>query len=122
MKDITREELLTSKEYWTAKIQMDLFSEVEAYMAAHQMTRSQLAKYLGCTKGYISQLLSGDYDSRISKFVELSLAIGKIPEVSFTDIEQYVTSEDSIYSGAEYITATPDFTPVAGSKFIIGAA
>lgn len=112
MKDITREELLLSKEYWTTKIQMDLFAEMEMFMDAHNMTRSQLAKYLGCTKGYVSQLLSGDYDNRISKLVELSLAIGKVPEVSFNDVSLYVFNAS--YSGEAYTSEVPNFTCVKG--------
>jgi Helix-turn-helix. len=85
MKDITREELISSKEYWVTNIQLKLFSEVEAYMKAHRMNRTQFAEYLGCSKGYVTQLLSGDYDNKLSKLVELSLAIGKVPELEFVD-------------------------------------
>lgn len=87
MKEITREELLTCKEYWIADIQMKLFAEVDAFMKAHGMNRAQFAAYLGCSKGYVTRLFSGDYDSKLSKLVELSLAIGKVPELNMTDID-----------------------------------
>lgn len=99
MKDISRKELLYSKEYWVSDIQLKLFREVEEFMRANGINRTQLAERLGCSKGYVSQLLSGEYDNKISKFVELSLAVGKIPDVSFKDIEQYALADDRVYSG-----------------------
>jgi len=42
-----REELIQSKEYWIAKIQIDLFNEVESYMKANNITRAQFAEKLG---------------------------------------------------------------------------
>ena len=89
MKDITREELIRSKEYWVTNIQLKLFAEVEAFMEAHKMNRTQFAEYLGCSKGYVTQLLSGDYDNKLSKLVELSLAIGKVPELEFGDMDAF---------------------------------
>ena len=99
MKDITREELLRSKEYWTSDIQLKLFAEIERFMEENDMNRTQLAEYLGCSKGYISQLLSGDYDNKISKFVELSLSIGKLPILEFKDIESHILSESITFHG-----------------------
>ena len=92
MKDISRKELLQSKEYWVANIQIKLFEEIEAFMKEKGMNRTKLAEHLGCTKGYVTQLLSGDFDNKLSKLVELSLAIGKIPEITFTDTDEYTTS------------------------------
>lgn len=101
MKDITREELINSKEYWIADIQMKLFAEVESFMAAHQMNRTQFAEYLGCSKGYVTQLLSGDYDNKLSKLVELSLAIGKVPELNLIELDAYAANEEKVFSGKE---------------------
>lgn len=99
MKDITREELIQSKEYWVTTIQLKLFSEVEAFMKAHRMNRTQFAEYLGCTKGYVTQLLSGEYDNKISKLVELSLAIGRVPELAFIDADSFISRDRAVYSG-----------------------
>jgi len=95
MKDISREELLTSKEYWISDIQLKLFAEVEGFMKASGMNRTQFAEFLGCSKGYVTQLLSGEFDNKISKLVELSLAIGKTPSISFIDMES-VLNKDQI--------------------------
>ena len=47
-------------------------------MAETGRNKSQLAEYLGVSKGYVSQLLNGDYDHRMSKFFELALAFGMV--------------------------------------------
>jgi transcriptional regulator with XRE-family HTH domain len=90
---ITREELLSSKEYWIAKIQIDLFNQVKDYLEEKDINRTQLAEQLGVTKGYISQVLNSDFDHRISKFVELSLAIGKVPVIEFRDIDKIIEDD-----------------------------
>lgn len=95
---MTREELLKSPAYWTAGLQMELYRQIVEFMENHHMNKTQLAEYLGCTKGYVTQLLNGDFDHKLSKFVELSLAVGKIPEVTFSDVEQYIISDKKDYT------------------------
>lgn len=89
-----RKQLLSSKEYWLSKIQIDLFNQVSHYLENNNMNRSELAKKLGVTKGYISQILNGESDHRISKIVELSLAIGLVPDVSFNSLEEYLIKDE----------------------------
>ena len=93
-----RAELLRSEGYWIAKIQTDLYRELISYMERTHKNSSQLAKYLGCSKGYISQLLNGNFDHKISKLVELSLAIGKAPILMYQDIADYILENDETYS------------------------
>ena len=50
----TRAELLRSKGYWIAKLQIELFRELDEFKKKKHMNNSQLAEYLGCTKGYVS--------------------------------------------------------------------
>ena len=80
---ITNDELLETPEYWTTRIQLDLYSHLQDYMRANGMNRMQLAQKLGVTKGYVTQVLNGDFDHRLSKLVELSLAVGLIPKLEF---------------------------------------
>ena len=93
-----REDLLKSPSYWTTGLQMELYRQIIAFMESHGMNKSQFAEYLGCSKGYVTQLLSGDFDHKLSKFVELSLAINKIPEISFCDVDEYILSDMNDYS------------------------
>ncbi len=88
-----REELISSREYWVAKIQLDLFNQIENYMTENQLSRTQLAEKLGVTKGYVSQILNGDFDHKISKLVDLALTIGKVPNIDYVDLNEYKVSE-----------------------------
>lgn len=95
---ISREELVRSKEYWLVKMQAALYEQVELYLQQNNMSKTEFASKLGVSKGYVSQLLNGDFDHKLSKLVELSLAIGKAPVLQWYDIEQM----DAV------TTATPD--------------
>jgi transcriptional regulator with XRE-family HTH domain len=94
----SKEELMRSRGYWMAQIQLDLFFCVEEYMKKNGLNRSQLAEKLGVTKGYISQVLNGEFNHRIATFVDLALAIGKVPKVEFEDLEELVANEREGYS------------------------
>lgn len=103
-----REELVKNSVYWTTALQMELYRQIDVFMQKRGMNKTQLAEYLGFSKGYVTQLLSGDYDHKISKFIELSLAIGKIPEFSFVDVDEYIESEKTAYvsvvSAKDYVS------------------
>lgn len=85
---MTHEELLHTPEYWTAKIQIDLYNKVEAYLEENKISRVEFAKQLGVTKGYVSQILNGEFDHRVSNLVKLSLAVGYIPHITFIASDQ----------------------------------
>lgn len=122
MKDITREDLIRSKEYWVTNIQLKLFAEVEAFMEAHKMNRTQFAEYLGCSKGYVTQLLSGDYDNKLSKLVELSLAIGKVPELEFGDMDAFAARDEKVYSGKSESDTFHTISNTKGNVFVVDFA
>lgn len=84
---MNREELSSSPEYWLTRIQVDVFNQVISYLNEHGMTRVQLANQLGVNKEYISQIMNGNCDLRLSKIVELSLAIGKGPSITFENVD-----------------------------------
>jgi len=88
---ITRKELLKSKEYWLVKFQVALYEQVENYIKENKLTKTQFAEKLGVSKGYISQILNGDFDHKLSKFIELSLAINKVPLINFEELEKYIS-------------------------------
>lgn len=90
----TRQELLQSKEYWLTRIQAKLYSLLENYMDKNDLNRTKLAKELGVSKGYVSQVLNGDFDHRLSKFIELSLAINKVPQIHFEDLDQIYKDDE----------------------------
>lgn len=81
-------DLIKTPEYWTTKIQLDLFAKVQEYMENKGINRSQLAKELNVSKGYVTQILNGDFDHRISKLVELAIAIGYYPHFEFNKYQE----------------------------------
>jgi len=85
-----REDLIKSPHYWLAHIQSDLYEMMEDYRKKNDLKKKDMADILGVTKGYISQILNGDFDHKLSKLIELSLAFGKIPKLEFVDIDQYL--------------------------------
>lgn len=76
---MNRSELLRNAGYWTQDIQLDLYEAVTKYLKDHDMTRADFARKLGVTKGYVSQILNGEFDHKLSKLVELALACDLVP-------------------------------------------
>ncbi|WP_051054210.1 helix-turn-helix domain-containing protein [Fibrella aestuarina] len=89
-----RSDLIVSPGYLQSKIQIDLYNQIQEYMDARGLNRTQLANELGFSKGYISQVLNGDFDHKISKLIDLSLKVGKVPFIYWKDVRQ-VIREDS---------------------------
>lgn len=116
---MTREELLRCPEYWTTLIQNELYRQIQSYMDKNNMNKAQLAEHLGCSRGYVTQLLNGDFDHKISKLVELSLAIGMAPSVSFKELEHV---DDRVsFECKGVIEAMPRFTLTRNRMIVIPA-
>jgi hypothetical protein len=90
---MTRSELLGNREFWINQIQNDLFGLIEEYMKTNKLNRTQLANELKVTKGYVTQVLNGDFDHKISKFVDLSLFSGKVPFINFVDLNKLIKDD-----------------------------
>lgn len=90
---MTREEILSSPEYWITSIQIEVYRCADAFMKAHNMNRTQLADYLGVTKGYISQILAGNYNYSLSKLVDTAMRLGYVPEIDFTPLSEKIQDD-----------------------------
>ena len=90
---ITREELLKSPHYWFEHQQNELFRQVVSYMKKNNMTKTDLARQLKCTKGYVSQILNGNFNYTLKKHTELCLAIGKVPVIQYVSIEKIISDD-----------------------------
>ncbi len=88
-----REELLRSREYWLVNIQNDVYNLIENYRNKKKLNKTQLADELGFSKGYISQILNGDFDYKVSKLVDLSLAFNKVPIIKYIDLDKYIEDD-----------------------------
>ncbi|WP_020569458.1 helix-turn-helix domain-containing protein [Neolewinella persica] len=86
------EERMKQEYYWTGKIQMELFRQIRNYLSETGKSQNQFARELGVSKSYMSQVLNGDFDHKLSKFVSLALAIGKVPEVNYVGLEAMINA------------------------------
>lgn len=103
-----REDILRSPEYWTAKTQMELYNCALRFMESAGLNRTELAEHLGVSKGYVSQILNGDYDHRMSKFFELALSFGYVPRMEFVPLKEYIKSDRQTGSFKLNIANVPD--------------
>ena len=89
----TWEELRRTKEFWMERIQNDIFRFVKSYMDENQINQSQLAHNLGVSKGYVSQILNGNFNFSIKKLIELSLKLKIAPDINFKSLQQFINEE-----------------------------
>lgn len=96
---MTREQLITSKEYVVGKFQLGLLNLIEGYMQKKEINRKELSDELSVSKGYVSQLLNVSYDHKISKLVELALSCNYMPVLNFVELNTYVDNDqkDRVY-------------------------
>jgi len=66
---------------------------VQDYLDTQNMTRKELAEKLGVSKGYISQILNGESDHRLSKIVSLSTALGKAPYIYLKELDTVIKND-----------------------------
>ena len=100
---ISFNELRSTPEYWITRIQLELYAMMDQYMQTHQLSRTELAHELGVSKSYVSQVLNGDFDHRISKLVELSMAIGLVPQINYIPMDKLFDSESTVGLSIENI-------------------
>ena len=93
-KSLTMKDLLQSSEFWEEAIKSEIFNAIQNYMDINNMNRKEFADKVGCSKGYISQVLNGDSDHRLSKLVTLALAAGKVPYVYLKDIDLVLEQDE----------------------------
>ena len=73
--------------YWTQNIQYALDGMLHAYLKANNKTQTELAEKLGKSKGYVSQILNGNFDHKLSKLVELAIACDMVPKIEFVPLK-----------------------------------
>jgi len=82
-----KNEIIKSPDYWLTKIQNELYRQLTGYMKKNNFNQNDMAKRLNVSKGYINQVLNGNFNFTLKKLIELSLAMDKIPFVSFNKIK-----------------------------------
>lgn len=83
MTKISKKNKYESPAYWTQLIQLMLHDNIKRYLEEKKITRAEFAERLGVSKGYVSQILNGDFDHKLSKLIELALACDMVPRMEF---------------------------------------
>lgn len=90
---LKKKDLIRTKEYWLETNQNLLYNMIENYLEENQLSRSDFARQLGVTKGYVSQVMNGHFDHSLSKLIELSLAAGYAPLFQFEKLPSNVSGK-----------------------------
>jgi len=88
-----REKLIKSKGYWLTNFQCEAFRLLDDYMKENDLTKHEVAEQMDVPLRYISKILNGNFNSKLSKFIELSLFVGKVPVLNFDSFEKYLEDE-----------------------------
>lgn len=98
---LKHEELVNKPEYWLETIQNEIFSQVTAYLKDNNLTQNQFAEQLGVSKGYVSQVMKGEFNYTLKKLIEISLAVGKAPIIVFKPLTEIIPAENKEVSSPE---------------------
>jgi transcriptional regulator with XRE-family HTH domain len=90
---ITREELLKTEEFWFETLQNEIYRMVAEYLENENLNQTQLAQKLGVSRGYISQIMNGNFNYTLKKLIELSLAVNKVPAFEFKNLNEYIKED-----------------------------
>ena len=114
-----KERLYRSEFYWMEMYQNDLYAELVEYMKENNLNQTQLADQLGFSKGYISQVLNGNFNHSLKKLLQLSLKMGKVPDIEYKSIssllEEYENGRGKIVPLYPNKTGTADYETRLGS-------
>jgi transcriptional regulator with XRE-family HTH domain len=89
----SREKLLRKPIYWFDHEQNEIFRQVTFYMESEGINKTELAKRLNVSKGYISQILNGNFNYTLKKLIDLSLAIGVVPKIKYTPLTDVIEAD-----------------------------
>lgn len=94
-----REDILKSPAYWFEHEQNELYRQVVEYMERENINRTELADRLNVHKSYVSQILNGNFNYTLKKWIELCLFIGVVPN-GYKKIED-IFKEDAQFAQAK---------------------
>lgn len=94
---------INSKFYWTAKGQGKIFRMLQENIK-ERGDAVKLAKKIGSTPGYVSQILNGESDINPTwkKIVKLCLSLDKVPILEIKNIDDYLFEQKLKVSYREF--------------------
>jgi len=93
---LSRKELIQTPEYLHETIQNELYRQVKKYMDVEGLNQTQLAKKLGVSRSYISQILNGYFNFSLLKLIEISIKVGVIPVLNFVPVSEYLDEDEKL--------------------------
>lgn len=85
-----REKLLRSKQYGISTMKYNLLNLIGDFQRKNNLRDCDLAEKLAVSKSYVSQILNGTFDHKISKVAELAHACNAVPLLYFVDVDDFV--------------------------------
>ena len=85
----SKEELLKRPNYLLTKYQNEIYRQLVDYIQSNNLTQKDVAKRLGVSSAYISQILNGNFNFTLKKLIEIGLMVGKVPAVEFVDFNEF---------------------------------
>lgn len=88
----TKERLIRGEGYWMETIQQAIHEALLAYMEKHGLNQTELAGKLGFTRGYVSQLMNGNFNLSQRKIIQLLLKLDMVPDLRIRSMDDYLAS------------------------------
>lgn len=100
-----REKLIRSKQYGISTMKYNLLNLIGSFQRRNNLKDKDLADKLKVSKSYVSQILNGTFDHKLSKVAELAHACNAIPLLYFVDLDEFARADaqDKTY---ELVTIT----------------
>ena len=102
-----RKDVLQEPAYWITQIQIALYDCATKFMHETGKNKTELSQHLGVSKGYVSQLLSGDYNFSITKLVETAMLMGYVPQMTFKSLEEILLQDEAPFSISWKMSSIP---------------
>ena len=84
---MTREELISSPEYWVTQIEIVLREELENYKKVNKGRLHHLAKKAGVSTSLVSLIYNGHKVPTMTDMVKILLALGKVPKIVIEELK-----------------------------------
>lgn len=85
----SKEELLKRPNYLLTKYQNEIYRQLVEYIQSNNLTQKDVAKRLGVSSAYISQILNGNFNFTLKKLIEIGIMVGKVPAIEFVDFHEF---------------------------------
>ena len=86
---LNHDELLKHPNYLLTTYNLEIYKQLAEYMKENKLKKKDVAKGLGFSQAYVSQIFAGKFNFTLKKIVELGLYVGKVPYLEYITPEEY---------------------------------